>query len=210
MPYLFHSNPHEVRLLDCEGRTYVIPPHKAWSVPALEGTDITGPQGQPAYRSFTIPAEKMAKHFLAEGQHFGLVMLEEKITDNGITFDLKEATERSAKARFDDQSFLLDRWVQTAHDNELKKEPVRPPEPVIQAILTERGLDLQKDFGITPVGYKVSEYASARDEKMKTLEAKTNAQEEKIAELTSMLQRTLELVEEGRKKGKSNDGKAAV
>jgi hypothetical protein len=44
---------------------------------------------------------------------------------------------------------------------------------------------------------------------MKNLEAKTNAQEEKIAELTAMLQRTLELVEEGRKK-KSNDGKAAV
>src|SRR4030095_4730365 len=99
--------------------------------------------------------------------------------------------------------------VHTAPDNELKKEPVRPPEPVIQAILTERGLDLQKDFGITPVGYKASEYASAPCEKIKNLEAQTNSQEEKIAELTAMLQRPLELVEEGRKK-KPNDGKAAI
>ena len=86
MPYLFHDNKEDVRLLDCEGRTHIFPPNKAVSVLPLEGTDIPGIEGQPAYRTFTIPADKMAKYWLNEGKHFGLVQLEERITDNGIQF----------------------------------------------------------------------------------------------------------------------------
>ena len=95
MPYLFHDNKEDVRLLDCEGRTYIIPPNKAWPVPPLEGTDIPGLEGQPAYRSFTIPADKMAKYFLKEGKHFGLVEVHERPLENGIAFDVKTADDRA-------------------------------------------------------------------------------------------------------------------
>jgi len=195
MPYLFHSNKDDVRLLDCEGRTYVIPPNKAWKVPALEGTDISGPIGMPAYKTFTISDEQMAKHFLREGKHYGLVSVEEKITDQGILFDVKDAGERSKKARYDDQTYLLEQYVASAHDDELNKQPVRPPADVIQGILDDRGLDLQKDFGITPVGYRISEYAAARDEKLKQLEVEKNDQAKEIAELRRMLEKSIKLME---------------
>src|SRR5262245_49297889 len=114
MPYLFHNNKDEVRMLDCEGRTYIVPPNTPWNVPPLEGTDIPGQQGQPAYRTFTISAEKMMKYFLTSYPHDGLVELQERLTDQGIQFDLKNAGERSTKSRYDDQSILLDRYVQSA------------------------------------------------------------------------------------------------
>src|SRR5262249_46299420 len=141
VPFLYHDNKDEVRLLDCEGRTYIIPANTPWSVPSLEGTDIPGKAGQPAYPTSTIPPHKMAKYFLDEGKHFGLVLLEERFIDGGIQFDMKTAAQRSSKARYDDKTAMLDRYVQSAHDDELNKLPVKPPVEVIQAILDERGLD---------------------------------------------------------------------
>ena len=206
MPFLYHNNKDEVRMLDCEGRTYVVPPNKPWNVPMLEGTDIPGQAGQPAYRSFTIPADKMAKYFLSQYPHYGLVELAERLTDQGIQFDLAGAAERSAKSRYDDQTMMLDKYVQSAHEDELNKIPVRPPVPVIQEILDARNLDLQKDFGITPVGYKVSEYAAARDEKMKTLEDDNAAQRKELAEMRKLLERTLQVIEQAPKSPKKPAG----
>jgi len=206
MPHLFHNNKHDVRLLDCEGRTYVIPPNRAWPVPMLEGTDIPGKAGQPAYRTFTISAEKMTKYFLSEGKHFGLVEIEERLTDQGTQFDLETAVRQSTKARYDDQTAMLDQYVQSAHEDELQKLPVRPPGDVIQRILDERGLDLQKDFGITPVGYRVSEYAAARDEKMKNLEDENVANRKELAEMRKLLERTLQVMEQGGKSPKKAVG----
>ena len=202
MPYLFHAYKEDVRLLDSEGRTYVIPPNKPWKVPSLEGTDISGPIGMPAYRSFTVSEDKMAKQFLIDGKHYGLVSIDERITDQGITFDINTAAERSKKARYDDQTLLLDQYIRSAHEGELNKQPVPPPVETIQRILDERGLDLQKDFGVTPVGYKVSEYAMQRDQTMKQLAEENAAQKKEMAEMRTMLQRTLEALEGTTKKKK--------
>src|SRR5262245_30547236 len=202
MPYLFHAYKEDVRLLDSEGRTYIIPPNKPWKVPALEGTDISGPIGMPAYRTFSVSEEKMAKQFLIDGKHFGLVEVQEKFTDQGIVFDSKDAAQRSIKARYDDQTFLLDQYIRSAHESELSKQPVPPPVDTVQKILDERGLDLQKDFGVTPVGYKVSEYALARDQKMRELEEKDAARDKEMNEMRTLLARTVEALETVNKRKK--------
>ena len=192
MPYLFHNNPHPVNYLDCEGRTHIIPPNRPWSVPSLDGTDIPGLEGQPAYRTFTIPADKLAKAIMEDRKHDGLVLVAEQISDSGIAFDVKTAAQASSEARYRDQTAILDQYVKSAHEDELNKQPVRPPAESIQKILDDRGLDLQKDFGVTPVGYKVSEYAQARDEKMKTMEAENTSLRKEVSDIKKMMERAME------------------
>src|SRR5262245_59333135 len=189
MPHLFHNNADEIRLLDCEGRTHIIPPHKAWRVPDLHSTDCDGTR---AYVPITTPAEKMVKYYLREGIHYGLVEVRETVTDNGITFDLADAARRSTAAREHDKTEMLERYVFGAKDDEMKKEPVKPPPDVIKQILVERGLDLIKDFGVRPVGYASRDTVSEREKDLNQQLLEQQAKHEaEVAELRGMMARIL-------------------
>ena len=188
--HLFHSYKETIRLLDCEGRTYVIPANKAWPVPAIEGTDCNGSQ---AYAPFSIPIAKVAKMLCEAGVHFGLVPVPEVATASGIQFDLAAAAKNSTKARKGSEDGILERYIKGAKEDELAKTPVKPPSATITAILDARGLDLERDYNIKPVGYRISEGAQARDSQVSKLEAE-------VSELKQMLSVLIEDKKEARKR----------
>jgi len=190
MPFLFHNNPNEIRILDCEGRTHIIPPNRAWRVPDLAATDCDGTR---AYVPISVPADKMVRYYLREGIHHGLVLVHETVTDSGVQFDLADADKRSTAARYNDKTELLNAYVFTAKDDELKKEPVKPPPPVIQAILDERGLDLEKHFGIRPVGHVVSESMEAREKEVMELKRRNDQYEKELADMRAILERVVHM-----------------
>src|SRR5262252_7610176 len=173
MPFLFHNNPNEIRILDCEGRTHIIPPNRAWRVPDLAATDCDGTR---AYVPISVPADKMVRYYLREGIHHGLVLVHETVTDSGVQFDLADADKRSTAARYND-----------------KTEPVKPPPPVIQAILDERGLDLEKHFGIRPVGHVISESMEAREKEVMELKRRNDQYEKELADMRAILERVVHM-----------------
>lgn len=187
--HLFHNSKETIRLLDSEGRTYVIPANVAWPVPALQGTDCNGTQ---AYAPFSISAEKMAKFLCDEGVHYGLVVVPETSTPTGIQFNLAKAARRSANARQTAEDGVLQRYIKGAKEDELAKLPVKPPSASIAAILDARGLDLKRDYGLQPVGYRVGDAAAARDTEMANLRAENETQRKEISEIKEMLTMLME------------------
>lgn len=175
---LYQNSGSEVALLDSEGRTHRIPNETPWEVPDINGTDCDGTQ---AYRPFVIPSNKAADVFIREGKRFGVVAIPQKRTQNGISFDVESAKTLSTHVRSEFEKGVIDGYIKGAKEDELAKLPVRPPSPALQALLDKRGLDLKRDFGITPVGYKVGEGAAARDAEMESLRQQLTELRELVA-----------------------------
>lgn len=187
--YLFHNYKETITLLDSEGRSYRIPANTPWEVPAVNGTDCNGTQ---ACAPFTIPVQKVAKFLCDEGVHYGLVVVPEIRTNQGIQFDIAGAQALSLHKRKGSEDHILERYVKGAKEDELNKIPVRPPSASIASILESRGFDLKRDFGITPVGYRVSENVAARDAEVESLRRENAEMRRDNAEIKEMLARLLE------------------
>lgn len=178
--YLFHNYKRPIAVLDAEGRTYNIEPNKPWEVPLIRGTDCKGTE---AYVPFVTPTNKVAEMLCKEGIHYGLVVVPEVRTETGIQFDLKAAALNSAQVRKGAEDHILERYIKGAKEDELAKIPVKPPSASIAAILDARGLDLKRDYGLSPVGYRVSEGAAARDAEMEALRNENREIKEMLSEL---------------------------
>ena len=198
--FLLHTSAETAHLIDAEGRSYHIPPNEAWDVPTINGTDIPGPAGQPAYKSFTTSPDKVGAMLIRQGVYYGLVEVKVLRTPTGTTFDLDGAKEASTRARRQAEDAMLQSYVKGAKEDELAKLPIRPPSAPIQKILNERKLDLKRDFGVQPVGWILSEGAKSRDVEFAALKAETEDQKQKISDLTKMLEQLLAIEE---KKSKS-------
>ena len=82
---------------------------------------------------------------------------------------------------------MVQAYVKGAKEDELGKMPIRPPSAPIQRILDERGQDLKRDFGIQPVGWKLSDGAAQRDAQLVALQQQNDSQAKEMAELKAML-----------------------
>ncbi len=180
--YLYQNSGQTVSLLDSEGRTHKIPNNSPWEAPSITGTDCNGTQ---AYAPYVVSAQKSAEILIKEGKRFGLVAVPEVRTDGGIKFDVESAAALSSSLRSQFEQGLIDAYVRAAKEDELGKLPVRPPSAALQALLDSRGLDLKRDFGITPVGYRVGEATAQRDKE-------TDDLKKEVGELKAMLTMLLE------------------
>ncbi len=73
--------------------------------------------------------------------------------------------------------------MKSAKDEQLGNRAIRPPAAPIEQILSSRGMDLKRDYGLEPVGYRVSEKAAARDKEMDELRKENR----EIKEMLNML-----------------------
>ena len=197
--FLAHSYKETIVLLDSEGRSYRIKPNEPWEVPPIHGTDISGPKGQPAYKEFDIPAHKVAEMLIKQAVHYGLVAVPENRSSAGITFDMDSALKASTVSRRQAEDAMVQAYVKGAKEDELGKMPIRPPSAPIQRILDERGQDLKRDFGIQPVGWKLSDGAAQRDAQLVALQQQNDAQAKEMAELKEMLTMLLDEKKKARK-----------
>lgn len=195
--YLFHNTPDSsltagldsngsVRyfayILDSEGRTHRIAANSLWEVKPQHCTDVSDGGKNVVV---TIPAEKVGRQICEDGKPYGVVVIQEKRTPEGITFDYETARAESERIRNQFEIELIETFVKRAKEQALQNMPIRPPAPALQKILDARGLDLQRDYGITPVGYKVSEAAAARDREVADLKRD-------LAEMKELLNMALE------------------
>lgn len=203
--YLFHNYRETITILDAEGRSYRIPANEPWEVPEIKGTDCNGTQ---AYNPFVISAAEASKIFCKEGIHYGLVPVPEKRGPRGIVFDIEEASIASKRVRKASEDAILDRYIRGAKEDELAKLPVKPPSASIAKIIDSRGLDLKRDYGLQPVGYRVSEAAAARDAEMEALRSSNSTMSREMGELKEMLAMLLDDKKEkaAKEKGKEKVG----
>lgn len=176
--FVFHNDD---TLLECliDGRMFSIPPYEPFEVSSIEGTDLEKP--------YSIRSAKVGGELIRLCALQGLVEITSERTKAGFGFDVERAARESTVARDNAEGMMLARYVSGAHEDELAKKPVSPPSLPIQRILDKRHLDLQKDFGVTPVGYKVSEYAAKRETEMDLLRRENAEQKKDIADMKEMM-----------------------
>lgn len=188
--FLYHSASVEAAVMDSEGRCHRIPPNTPWEVKPQITMD-TDKGGSPIQN--TIPAEKVARQICDDGRLYGVVIVPEIRSGLSITFDVDSAARESTRIREQAETEILDRYVKHAKEEQLAARPVRPPSTSIQKILDARGHDLLRDYGLQPVGYKVSEGALKRDAEIAALHQQKDAQDKEIADLKQMITRLIDL-----------------
>ncbi len=167
-------------IIDSEGRGHRIPANEPWEVKPQTCMD-TDKGGSPV--QLTIPAEKVAAQLVHDGKFFGLVIVNQIRTANGISFDVEAAAKESKRIREQAETDLVEKYVKSAKDEQLGNRAIRPPAAPIEQILSSRGMDLKRDYGLEPVGYRVSEKAAARDKEMDELRKENR----EIKEMLNML-----------------------
>lgn len=184
-------------IVDSEGRGHRIPPNRPWKVEPQISMD-TDKGGAPMQA--LIPAEKVAAQLIKDGAFFGLVAVPEIQTANGISFDVETAAKESTRIRYQAESAVLETYVKHAKDEQLANRAMRPPSPSIERILNSRSMDLKRDFGLEPVGYKVSEKAAQRDREVEALKEQNALLTKELGELKDMFAMFMEDKKESRKK----------
>lgn len=187
--YLF-QNCGRVASILVDGRMFNISDSEPFDVPAIEGTDLEKP--------YTIPSVKVGNELIRLGVLYGIVELTQHRTARGFEFDLEAADAASRELRNQAEMDLLNRYVSGAKADELANVPVKPPSAPIQAVLDARGLDLKRDFGITPVGYKISEAVQARDKETHALKADNEDLRNRLDVLTAQMETFLRMQSGGK------------
>lgn len=187
-------------VMDSEGRSHRIPPNTPWEVKSLDCMDVT--EGGTRFVNHPQSVEKVAKMLCDNGVFYGIVPVPEIRDGISINFDLKSAERESTRVRIQAERGLIEKYVANAKMEQLQGRPIRPPSDTLQRILDTHDLDLLKDFGIQPVGYKVSEGAAMRDRKLADLEATNANQAKELAEMKEMLAMLLEDKEKEKKSRK--------
>ena len=180
--FLFQNSDRTAFVLDAEGRTFRIEPNIPWEVKPQISSDCDK-GGYPVQN--IVPADKVAQQICDDGKFYGIVIIPEIQEGFNTKRDVETARARSTEVRRNAENALVDQYVSHQKQNQLAVRPVAPPSESIQAILNGRGLDLKRDFGLEPVGYRVSEAAAARDALIET-------QGREIKELKEMLAMLME------------------
>lgn len=176
--FLYQNTTKTVHVL-VDGRQFSIPHSEPFEVKAIEGTDLEKP--------YMISSDKVGREIIRTAVLHGVVTIEQIRTARGFEFDMEKADKESTRLRGKSQLEILQRYVDGAKQDQLANLPIKPPSAPIQAILDERGLDLKRDYGITPVGYKVSEAVAARDAELAATKQENASLRADIDELRGMV-----------------------
>lgn len=182
--YVYQNSGKPVHVLDDEGRTHIIPNAEPLEVMPIICMDVDS-GGMP--KESVISSEKLAAALCEKGRSYGLVLVPQVKKGLSITFDVEAAAENSTRVRMNTEDELVRTYVTRMKEEALQNRPIRPPSPSIQAILDARGQDLQRDYGITPVGYKVGEGIAARDAAFAELQGKYDDLSKKFDRLMDQL-----------------------
>lgn len=155
---------HEVM----EGRLLTLLPNEPFEVKEIVSTDVD----LNGNKTFVIPSEFIARVIIAHQMHHGVVLVKEIRRGYNTELDVKSARAEAAIALKAGQDKMLSEYVRIQLEDRLKEnKPALPPSKPIERIIDERGIDLQKEYGFRPVGWRVGDETKAREERTAALEA---------------------------------------
>ncbi len=186
--YVYQNSGVLATIMDSEGRSHRIPHDAPHEVKPQISMDIDK-GGAPA--EHIISAEHVARQLCNDGRFYGVVILPEIRDGLNSRLDVVSAAKESTRTRDQAETELIERYVQHAKAQALQAMPIKPPAPALEKILVARGLDLDRHYGIKPIGYRVAEGIKAQD-------AKIASQEKEIADLRQMLERLVAMQEKAK------------
>jgi len=175
MRFVYHVD-NETAHLTIDGRLISIPPNELFEVPELRGNHFNnnGPC------EYVITDAQMVNHIQQQGWWAGIVEVPIRKSKNGMDADLDAARKLAAAALEKSRDQTLADYIteqrerQTIHN----QAPIAPVGRVLK-IIEARGIDLQKDFNISPPGYAM--------EKQKSREAELEELKRMVGELQKAL-----------------------
>lgn len=169
--YVYQNSGAAVFILNDEGRMAIIPNDEPLEIKEQVVTDVDS-GGMP--KQSITPAAKVAQELCDRGRLYGVVLVPQVRDGMSINFDVKGSAIKSGEVRKAAEDELIAAYVTTQKQEGGMNRPVRAPSTAIQGIMDRRGIDLERDLNIHPVGWKAGEGVTARDAEIEALK-KSNA-----------------------------------
>jgi hypothetical protein len=164
MRFLYHCD-DETAHVTVDGRMISIPPNEIFEVPELRGNHFNnnGPC------EYIITEAKVAEELIRQGWYHGIVDVPIKKSKSGMEADVESARKQAAALLNENQDKILAQYISDQQERTTVhgKAAIAPIGRVLK-IIEARGIDLEKDYNISPPGYGMAK-ARDRDAEMEEL-----------------------------------------
>lgn len=165
----------EMGTVKIDGRELFIRSGEPFEVPVLTGTDFDAA----GYRQYTIPEEYACREILHNLWYLGIVEVPFVREGFQIKMDEAGAVALAKKAFIAAQEKIVADYVRTQQERVQQGSPANPPNGRAAAIISMRGIDIKREYGLNPAGHgHVAAAASLEEsltaqfaERMKAMEA---------------------------------------
>jgi hypothetical protein len=164
MRFVYHVD-DETAHITVDGRMISIPPNEIFEVPELRGNHFNnnGPC------EYIITEAKVAEELIRQGWYHGIVDVPIRRSKNGMEADVEAARKLATALLIDSEDKILGQYISDQQERTTVhgKAAIAPIGRVLK-IIEARGIDLEKDYNISPPGYGMAK-ARNRDAEVEEL-----------------------------------------